>query len=471
MLPAVLTFIDTETTGLSPYRDRIIEIGILRMENGSITEQFETLVNPGCSLPPEITYITGISSQQLEDAPTFDSISPKIQALMRGSVLVAHNAKFDYSFLKSEFSRMDYAFSANCICTAKLSRKLFPRYKRHGLDSIIERFGFACDARHRAFADAKVLADFYLHILNQYGEEKLGDAIAYVTKTGALPPNISRDAIAALPESPGVYLFYDDQGAPLYIGKSINVKDRVLSHFYDYSRSGKEAKIFQTIKSIEAKPTSGELGALLLESQLIKQMQPLYNRQLRRQNTMIALLATTTPQGYRTIERRDVSEIGTGDIGNIIGVYRTEKQMKHTLVELSREHRLCQKILGLEKTRDRCFGSQIETCNGACTGDELPARYNMRFTEAFHASKIKSWPFTGPISITEGNQAHVVYQWCYLGTAEEIHGWNDGDSPNGLAFDFDTYKILSSYLLRKTRDHQIHVLPQPKFGLNGFMTV
>ncbi len=444
-----LTFIDIETTGLSPIRDRIIEIGVLRMKNGRITKRYETLVNPDCNLPPEITMLTGITAKQLENAPVFSRIADDLEELLHDSIFVAHNARFDYSFIRSEFARLEKTFRSQTLCTAKLSRRLFPRFHRHSLDSIIDRFGIACDLRHRAFSDAKVLADFYKLATKQFGRDVLTDAIMHVTKTTALPKAVSRETVNALPESPGVYVFYGQDGQPLYIGKSIDIKQRVLSHFYDFSESTKEARIFHTIASIETHRTSGELGALLLESQMIKDMQPLYNRKLRKQQTMVAVIKDQTANGYDTIRIWEGAEVNISDIENILAVFRTKGQMKRTLIDLARDFTLCQKLLGLEKTGGACFGAQIETCHGACTGNELPARYNMRFTQAFSKTRIKQWPFRGAIAIREGNNTFIVDRWCYMG---------DKNGTTEPVFDYDTYKILSSHLLKKTRDSSIHVL-------------
>lgn len=452
---STLTFIDVETTGLSPGRDRIIEIGVLRMHNGKIVKTFETLINPDCYLPPEITLLTGITGNELERAPLFSRIADDIQELLDDSIFVAHNARFDYSFIKSEFERLERSFSSQVLCTAKLSRKLFPRFKRHNLDSIIDRFGITCDMRHRAFSDAQVLYQFYKKAKKQFGMDVLTEAVMHVTKTAALPTSISRETVKKLPESPGVYVFYGKNGTPLYIGKSINLKDRILSHFYDFANSNKEARIFQTIESIETIPTSGELGALLLESQMIKKMQPLYNRKLRRAATLLVLLQTTTPNGYYTVQPVETSDIDIEKLERVVAVFRTRSQMKQSLIDLSREYQLCQKLLGLEKGKGKCFGSQIHTCHGACVGDELPARYNMRFTEAFYRTRVREWPFSGAIAIREGKTTHLVYRWCYIGEGHDIESIDPQSLNRAAVFDYDAYRILSSHILRKVSDQDI----------------
>ena len=451
-----LTFVDVETTGLSPQFDRIIEIGLIRMKKGKVQRTYSSLVNPESSLSPEITMLTGITPKDLEHAPSFSSIARDIEDLLSGTLFVAHNARFDYSFIKSEFSRIDKTFTSELLCTAKLSRKLFPRFRSHNLDSIIDRFSLTCTERHRALGDAEVLAQFMTIMKKQFDTTVLSNAITYVTKTASLPKSITKETMTKLPESPGVYIFYGQGGAPLYIGKSVNIKERVRSHFYNYSVSGSEAKIFQTIESMETIKTSGELGALLLESQMIKDLSPLYNRHLRKNDARIALFMKETDDGYYAIEQKNLADVSISDIDKVLSVYKSKRSMTDSLTELAREYSLCKKLLGLEKTNRSCFGSQIGTCNGACTGTELPIKYNIRFIEAFTPTKIKRWPFPGPITIREGDTTHVIHQWCYIGEMKNIDETNNFEEC--AIFDYDVYKILARHLLKTVRDANIHVL-------------
>ncbi len=452
-----LAIIDVETTGTSPVRDRIIEIGILRIENGKLTHAYESLVNPQCHVPPEISMLTGIHAGQLENAPIFYALKDTVRDLLRDAMFVAHNARFDYSFIKSEFSRIEEPFVSRQLCTAKLSRTLFRRYRRHNLDSIIERFGFTCEGRHRALGDAKVLWDFLQMIQKTVPPDKIAHAIKIVTKTASLPSAITRETIDTLPESSGVYTFYNADGVPLYIGKSINLKERILSHFTDATSNMKEAKVFHSIGSLEVQKTDGELGALLRESQLIKKYKPVYNRQLREMQRFVIASKKETPEGYLTISLEEVSVIRPADVANIVAVFRSLGQAKRYLAQLATDHKLCKKLLSLEKAKTACFGYQLDVCAGACIGKELPARYNIRFIEAFGKTKIKQWPFNGAIAIYEGKTAHVVFHWCYLGTIN-----NDSDAiSNKYEFDYDTYRILSRYLLQngtklKIRPYVLH---------------
>ncbi len=465
-----LAIVDVETTGGSPTHARIIEIGIVRIKNGKVVQIFESLVNPNCYIPPEITMLTGIDAGSLENAPSFHSIRDSIFELLDGAVFVAHNARFDYAFLKSEFKRTEKTFTAKQLCTARLSKKIFPTFRHHNLDSLMERHAIPCDARHRALGDAKVLWEFLQILEKTIDPSTLEEAIKSISKDITLPSAITREIIEALPESSGVYTFYNAEGAVLYIGKSVNLKDRILSHFQNAVRDPKEAKIFTSIASLDVKQTDGELGALLEESRSIKLHKPLYNRLLREAHGCVVCKKVQNPQGYFTVSLEDVSDIALSEIDFVMGVFRTMKQAKKYLHDLSAEHSLCNKLLGLEHTTEACFGSQLHTCKGACQNLEMPARYNLRFLSAFQKTKIKQWPFRGSIAIHEGDTTHLVSHWCYIG-ATSGGGFDGGDiNVENLIFEYDTYKILHRYLLSPANQRHIHeMLPVQKNTLAGTM--
>ena len=153
-------FLDVETTGATANRDRITEIGLVEVNGGTVIEEWSTLVNPGLRIPPEIEALTGITNAMVAEAPSFESLSTELHRRLQGKLLVAHNARFDYGFLRNEFARAGLRYLSRVLCTVKLSRRLYPQERRHNLDSLIERHGLVCDQRHRALADARVLWHF-----------------------------------------------------------------------------------------------------------------------------------------------------------------------------------------------------------------------------------------------------------------------------------------------------------------------
>src|SRR5258706_10710661 len=139
MFAPAIAFVDLETTGTTPTGDRVTEIGIVRVVDGDLAEEWSTLVNPECPIPEEIQSLTGISNAMVRDKPTFAELRREVAQRLEGHLFVAHNARFDYGFLKNEFRRVEMPFTADVLCTVRLSRRLFPEAPAHNLDAIIAR--------------------------------------------------------------------------------------------------------------------------------------------------------------------------------------------------------------------------------------------------------------------------------------------------------------------------------------------
>ncbi|MBP7832756.1 MAG: GIY-YIG nuclease family protein [Candidatus Levybacteria bacterium] len=447
MLNSPFCFVDIETTGGNPLRNRIIEIGIIRVENFKVVAEYKSLINPHSSLDPFIQNLTGISASDLERAPSFSSIKKDILELLVDSVFVAHNVRFDYGFVRSEFKREDISFSLKQLCTVKLARYLFPGFSHYNLDSIISNFEIPCESRHRAFDDAKVLWEFMQVARDRLGEEQVARGILHGLKRPTLPVQISVDTIDNLSESPGVYVFKNKEGAVLYVGKSINIRDRVLSHFSNDFASSTDMMLSQEAADIESIETSGELGALLLESSLIKSMQPIYNRMLRYARKLLIMKRNTSKSEYLGVTLQEVERIELEDLDQVIGVFRSRKEALDYLYKLSAESFLCPKLLGIEKSTKSCFAFQLGKCKGACVQKELPIVYNLRFEQAFYKKKIRPWKFNGPVIVKDGDEGFVVDKWCILGKVD--HNKSLSDLSWQYTFDLDSYKILQRFLSKE----------------------
>lgn len=460
-LPRKLVFVDVETTGTSILSDRIIEIGIYRVEDGKIVKKFHSLVDPDRYLPNDITRLTGITAGELEGAPTFSSLKDTILEMMTDAVFCAHNAHFDYSFIKAELRRSGIKFQTTKLCTVKLSRAIFPNEPRHNLDAVMERMGISCENRHRALDDARVLVEFYQKVVKAVPPKRLSEIIKRITRHPSLPPRIGRERIDAIPENPGVYVFYDEAHQPLYVGKSVNLRDRVLSHFSD-TESSKELKIKQQVASIETIETAGELGALLREATLVKQSQPMLNRMLRQQNFLVAATYEKNKDGYLVVKLERKKTITPDDFETLIRLFRSLQQAKEFLSRLAKEASICEKMLGISNTRGRCFGYDLGRCAGACVGEESPAKHNLKLLTAIAGLKVKAWPFQGRIIIREESlegkrEGHVVDQWCYLGSVKDDEELSQKSWPPAT-FDYDAYKILAKYILSPNNQKYIHLL-------------
>lgn len=447
----VYAFVDVETTGFNPTSDRIIEIAVVRYEDGQIRDTYQTLINPEIYVSNFIQEMTGIDMVALQSAPLFVDIAEEILERLEGATLVAHNAGFDYGFLKAEFRRLNYDFRPDKLCTVQLSRALFPQYTGHGLDAVISRFGIQVHDRHRALGDTLATIKFFEIARDKIGADYFGQTIKRLTRTAQLPPNISSAVIEKLPNTTGVYLFYGENGTLLYVGKSRNIRQRVKDHFYIDDPNS--FKFLHEIRDIDYEVTAGEIGALIRESTLIKERLPLFNKQLRRTHRLILAKETINETGYKTLTLEDKIAISPEEVGRIVGVYRSKTQAKEHFAELTAQYTLCDRYMGLENTRSACFGYHLKRCNGACVQKESPDAYNARFDSAFGQYKVKAWPYAGPVAIREYNEefdmteVHLLDTWCYLGSAEteeELLERLSGEKK----FEYDTYKILHAVIHR-----------------------
>ncbi len=273
-----LAIVDVETTGMSASSDRIIEVAVVRVSRGNVVEEFSSLVDPERRISHRIRSLTGITNEDLRGAPLFRQIKDDLLRLLDGSILVAHNARFDYGFLRKEFEREKIGYSSRCLCTARLSRRLFPQFQRHSLDAIIERLSLGCPHRHRALDDAKVLWDFMGFIKGTTEEGRLAEAIGALLKTPTFPALLDESSVRSLPRAPGVYIFYGREGEALYVGAAKNIRESVQSMFLGGRHGPKKIALCSHIADVGSEETPGELGAILRQSLLIRELSPAFNR-------------------------------------------------------------------------------------------------------------------------------------------------------------------------------------------------
>jgi len=440
---APLAIVDLETTGTRPGSDRVTEIGVIEVERFEVVSEWSTLVNPGVALPSEIQALTGITHEMLAQAPRFADLAASLHERLAGRVFIAHNARFDYGFLRREFDRVGIRFQPRAVCSVKLAKRLYPRERGHDLDSLIARHRLACEARHRALPDAQAVWQFLRIAAEEHGAEVLAVAARQVAKQPALPPQLDRACVDAVPEAPGVYLLYGESGPPLYIGKSRSMRSRVLQHFYS------SAPWLQGVRRIEWRRTVGELGALLTEARLVKDLAPLHNRQLRRPQAMCGFVF----DGKR-LRLAAAAEIDADTLPFLYGIFRTRRAALQTLRTLADEQALCLQTLGFDaKRQGSCFRHQIGHCAGVCANRESIHAHHGRLAAALAALKAPPWPYPGPVGIVEtdrsrdATEVHAVDRWCYLGAArcEPDLAQALEDRPR---FDYDHYRILSRYLAR-----------------------
>ena len=444
-----LVFLDIETTGGSHTRDRVTEVALIKIEGGEVTVNWQTLINPGIPIPRHITGLTGITNEMVKDSPNFEEIAADLYNHLEGMVMAAHNSRFDYGFLKSEYKRMGGTLRQRTLCTVKLSRTLYPDVQGHSLNAIMQRFGLKTDARHRGMGDAQLMIDFLEAAKQELGSVKVLDAINLHLNGPTLPPSIDSSFLDKIQDVPGVYLFYDDTDLPLYIGKSIKLKTRVLNHFASDHVTRKEMELAQRVKRVEWKETAGELGALLLEAKLIKKLLPTYNRFLRRNVKLYAIQLSQLLNVLPWLKVICMDQVDPADLEFLYGVFRTKKSAEELIRKLADEFMLCHKSVGLEKGKGVCFAYQLNKCTGVCAGKEKHDLHHLRIRNALVGHKLKAWPYKGKVGVKELNPVtnktdmHLFEHWCYLETVSEDSDLAESIKTRyDLLFDLDIYKLI-----------------------------
>lgn len=361
--------LDVETTGLSPAGEKITEIAIVIHNGSEVIDTFETLINPEKKIPYRIIQMTGITNQMVAGAPKFYEVAKKIVEMTEGKTLVGHNVRFDYSFLRHEFMVLGFDFKRETLDTVKLSRKLIPGRRSYSLGKLCKDLGINNHARHRAAGDALATTRLLELLLNI-------DPNPENWKTNGVKSGQNRSLTEHLPKEPGVYYFYNRERELIYVGKSINIHDRVLSHLNNNLHK-RTVEMKEAIAEVDYELTGNELVALLLESAEIKKHQPLYNRTQRRTFFNFGLYSFTDDNGYLNLKVTRIIDHITP-----LYTYSSMQEGKEHLFNLTEKFGLCQKLCGLYDTHGSCFQYQIGQCEGACIGEESPEDYNDKVNEA-----------------------------------------------------------------------------------------
>lgn len=365
--------IDIETTGSKPANDKITEIAIFLHDGNGVIDEFTTLINPECNIPYFITKLTGITNEMVMNAPKFYEVAKKVVEITDGATFVAHNSGFDYNFVRHEFKRLGYDYKRNQLCTVKLSRKYIPGFKSYSLGKICRSLGIQINGRHRAAGDALATVKLFEMVINKAN----GEIVSTGTKDALvnfdeINRNLNREMIMDIPEETGVYYFYSDKNDLIYIGKSKNIRSRILSHLSN-KESKRAVEMKDQIADIGYETTGSELVALLKESEEIKIHKPHFNRSQRRNAINFGLYAFYDKRGYLNfrIQKNNQKDVP-------ITTFLNSTEAKNFMYRNIEKHGLCQKLCGLYDSVHACFHFNIGLCKGACIGEEPAEDYNIR---------------------------------------------------------------------------------------------
>ncbi|MCB0551193.1 MAG: GIY-YIG nuclease family protein [Phaeodactylibacter sp.] len=455
--------VDLETTGGRASRDKIIEIAIVLHDGMQIIDTYSTLINPECYVPYGITQLTGISQDMVQGAPRFYEVARKVVEMTEDAIFVAHNVRFDYSFLREEFARLGYTFSRKNLCTVRLSRKAFPGFPSYSLGNLIRSLNIKVNNRHRALDDALATAEILRRILNREdNEQRVKEMVNLGIKEALLPKNLTVELIHNLPEECGVYYFHNQKGDVVYVGKSINIKKRVAEHFANKSEKG--SKLQQHVHDISFELTGSELVALLLESHEIKRLSPAINRAQRVRRFPYIIHTFEDESGYLCFEVAQVDAKSRKKY-NIISEYPKLSHAKSHLNRVMEQFELCSRLCSLHPGKGACFHYHIKQCHGACVGAEPAKEYNERAGEA---RDILSTVFDKDFFILDQGRSQeemavvLVEQGSYRGFGyierEEMNGHPDylRDAIRPFQSNPETTRIIQRYL---SKQNGVKVIP------------
>ena len=358
--------LDIETTGGKYDEEGITEIAIYKYNGQKVVDQFSSLINPQKEIQPFVEKLTGINSKMLRSAPKFYEVAKRIVELTEDCILVAHNASFDYRILQTEFRRLGFPFERKSICTVELSQKLLPDEPAYSLVKLVRSLGIPFSDQHRAHGDAKVTLKLFELLLEKDVQKTiLKEHIN--TKNPNKVPSKYLNLIDKLPSEMGVYYLHNSENEIIYIGKSNNIKKRVLSHLTGTQR--KSIAIQAELSHITFSLTGGELVTLLKEQNEIKNIAPKFNRAMRfRIFPMGIRIDNTETYPKLILEQVKLEE-------QYISVFKNQKAAKTVLFRWADDFGICTHKTSLSKSDTACFNHGIQKCDGACIGAETPESY------------------------------------------------------------------------------------------------
>lgn len=290
--------VDIETTGGHASANGITEISVFVHNGERVLKHFETLVNPQQPIPRYITALTGIDDEMVADAPLFDEIADTLVEILEEAVFVAHNVNFDYSFVKHQLKQSGYELTAKKLCTVRLGKKVFPGLPSYSLGNLCRSLKINIENRHRAGGDAKATVKLFEFMLANGAGQYIDQMLKKTSAEQWLPLNLDKVVIDKLPAKPGVYYFHNSKDKIIYVGKAINLKKRVSSHFTQNDPDPKRQNFIRNVHKVSFRQCATELEAIVLESTEIKRLWPRYNKSQKQPVQQYALYSFEDNRGY-----------------------------------------------------------------------------------------------------------------------------------------------------------------------------
>ncbi|NUY79284.1 GIY-YIG nuclease family protein [Flavobacterium sp. MAH-1] len=331
--------VDIETTGGNASGSRITEIAIVIHDGVQVIEKWETLVNPQKEIPLPIFALTGINNEMVKDAPIFGDIAQTVYDLLSDRIFVAHNVNFDYSFVRHQLEQEGFRWTARKLCTVRAARKVRPGLGSYSLGNLCRVLDISIENRHRAGGDADATVVLFSRLLEWDTEGEIAKMLKKTSQDQRLPPNLPPEDFERLPEKPGVYYFYDRSKKVIYVGKAVNIKKRVTSHFTGHKITSQRQLFLRDIHGISFETCGNELMALLLECVEIKKLWPTYNRALKRFEPKFGLFGYEARNGYHYLAIGKVGKYQT-----CLETFNSQHEAVRALLDLSDRFRIDQRF-------------------------------------------------------------------------------------------------------------------------------
>ncbi|HYV93733.1 MAG TPA: exonuclease domain-containing protein [Chitinophagales bacterium] len=376
------SIIDIETTGNHAHRHSITEVAIINFDGEKITDQFSTLVQPDVPIPDFISHLTGITNEMVEHAPRWEEVMEAIDDFTRNRILIAHNAHFDYSFLKSAFLQSGKSFQRKTLCTLRLSRKIFPGLQSYSLRKLCAHFNIQSQSFHRALVDAVAALELFKLCSREDRNGIIQSSLKKTPGEYTLPPHLPKEIIPSLPDEAGVYYFLDQLQRILYVGKAKNIRARIIQHFTANSSTRVRTRLMNSIHHIRYESCGNELIAMLMESAEIKKHFPPFNVIQKISENNFGVYCYEDGKGYlrfalKKLHRTDQPLISFSSL----------QEARVFLNEKITEFHLCPKLCNLQRSIAACHDHAAGNCDGACIGEVSAEDYNARVREALSAMK------------------------------------------------------------------------------------
>ena len=458
------TIIDIETTGNGIKGNKITEISIFKYDGYEVVDEFTSLVNPECEISNFITGLTGIDNHMVRNAPVISEIADKIQEFTKDSIFVAHSVNFDYNVIKEEFKNLGLSFVRKKLCTVRLSRKLIPGYKSYSLGKLCSVLDIPLVGRHRARGDAHATTLLFHKLLRTNGaNDVFKDFLNARSQEATLPPALPKAVFEKLPTTPGIYYFKNDKGTIIYVGKAINIKKRVLSHFYD--KSTKEINMCQATADIDYALSGSEIMALLMESDAIKLHYPEYNRAQKKNTQQYAIFSYQDRKGIMHLAYNKLKLVP-----NALTTLYSSADCRTYLADICNRFNLCPKYCHLQEGVDFCSHYSIKTCNGICRSEEPITVYNLKVEKAITEMQLSAESYL----IKEKGRHQEEYAFIFIENGKytgygfidikiDITSFNDLEAfliPKKNTI--ETQRIVLTYLLKQPQDKKIIHIKTPE---------